>query len=282
MSGYSQQRAARREQRTERKRTAEPVEQAQLRIEVEALRNQRRQQRLARGQADAAWRSYRQQRQNYLRHWRQLSRSEKQRQRADYEAAQADWSARQAARQAVHQARQAEDEAWRQARQELATRRQQLNLPGQPPKQVWLAILVIVDNCTRRCLGLPLFTAGAHVTSEMVIAALRLLLPAELQFLISDNGPQFKADAFAELARTANFIHVRIAPRRACTNGIAERFVQTLKEWLAQHTWTTPEEMERLLTEFLVFYNDRPHQGAELNGLSPNEYARRLAICSTC
>lgn len=282
MSGYSQQRTAQRQHRSKRKRTVEPVELAQLRIEAEALRNQRRQQRLERRQADAAWRSYRQQRQSYLRHWRQLSRSEKQQQRTDYETVLADWYARKAARQAVHQARQAEDEAWRQARQELANHRQQLNLPDRPPSHVWLAILVIVDNCTRRCLGLPLFTAGAHVTSEMVIAALRQLLPAELQFLISDNGPQFKADAFAELARTANFIHVRIAPRRACTNGIAERFVQTLKEWLAQHTWTTPEEMERLLTEFLVFYNDRPHQGAELNGLSPNEYARRLVICSTC
>ena len=282
MSSYSQQRTARRQLRTERKRTAEPVEQAQLRIEAEALRNQRRQQRLERRQADAAWRSYRHQRQSYLRHWRQLSRTEKQQQRADYEAALADWSVRKAARQAIQQARQAEDEVWRQTRQELANRRHQLNLANQPPPHVWLAILVIVDNCTRRCLGLPLFTAGAHVTSEMVIAALRHLLPTELQFLISDNGPQFKADAFVELARTANFIHVRIAPRRACTNGIAERFVQTLKAWLAQHTWTTPEEMERLLAQFLLFYNDRPHQGAELNGLSPNEYARRLVICSTC
>jgi transposase InsO family protein len=113
-----------------------------------------------------------------------------------------------------------------------------------------------------------MFTAGAHVTSEMVIAALRLLLPADLQFLISDNGPHFTAEVFADLTRTANFIHIRIAPRRACTNGIAERFVQTLKAWLADQTWSTPEELERLLVEFLAFYNDRPHQGTELNGLS--------------
>jgi transposase InsO family protein len=127
-----------------------------------------------------------------------------------------------------------------------------------------------------------MFTAGAHVTSDMVAAALRPLLPPELQFLISDNGPQFIADTFTQLAKIAEFTHVRIAPRRACINGIAERFVQTLKAWLADQTWTTPEELDRLLLEFLAFYNDRPHQGAELNGLSPNEYARRLAICSTC
>jgi transposase InsO family protein len=282
MTGYGQQRTAKRQERRQRRRAVEPVEQANLRIETEALRNQRRRQRLERRQADETWHQYRQKRRDYLQAWRQLSRTEKRHRRAEYEAATADWRAHKAARQAVQQARRVEDERWRQARQGLASRRQQLNLPSCPPGHLWLAILVIVDNCTRRCLGLPLFTAGAHVTSDMVVAALRQLLPVELQFLISDNGPQFKAEAFAELARTANFIHIRIAPRRACTNGMAERFVQTLKGWLAQQTWTSPEELERLLIEFVAFYNDRPHQGDELNGLSPNEYARRLVNYSTC
>ena len=282
MTSYTQQRAAKRQERRQRHSPAEPVEWVQLRIEAEALRNQRRRQRLERRQADETWRSYRQERQRYLQAWRKLSRAQKRQHRSAYEAAAAQWRAHKAARQAVRHARQGEDEVWRQAGQDLHTRRQLLDPVSPPPGHVWLAILVIVDNCTRRCLALPLFTAGAHVTSDMVVAALRHLLPVELQFLISDNGPQFKADVFSELARTANFIHVRIAPRRPCTNGIAERFVQTLKDWLAPRTWTTPEELEGLLTEFLAFYNDRPHQGAELNGLSPNEYARRLAIYSTC
>lgn len=282
MSCYNQQRAAKRQQGGQRAHPAEPVERLQLRIEAEALRNQRRCQRLQRRQADESWRTCRKQRQDYLQSWRKLPRREKRQRRAESQAAAAQWRVHKAQRQALRQARQLEDEAWRQARHQLYLRRQALEPLSTPPGHLWLAILVIVDNCTRRCLGLPLFTAGAHVTSEMVVTALRGLLPAPLQFLISDNGPQFKADTFAQLAHSANFIHVRIAPRRACTNGIAERFVQTLKAWLAQHSWTTSEELEQLLTEFLAFYNDRPHQGAELNGLSPNEYARRLAIYSTC
>lgn len=282
MTSYGQQRAAKQQQQRQRRRSVEPVELVSLRIETEALRNQRRRQRLERRQADEAWRQYRQKRRDDLHAWRQLSQTEKRLRRAEAEAATADWRTRKAARQTLQQARQVEDERWRQARHQLARRQQQLDLPDRPPGQLWLAILVIVDNCTRRCLGLPLFTAGVHVTSDMVVAALRQLLPAQLQFLISDNGPQFKAEAFAELARTANFIHIRIAPRRACTNGIAERFVQTLKDWLAQQTWSSPEELESLLTEFVAFYNERPHQGAELNGFSPNEYARRLITYSTC
>jgi transposase InsO family protein len=237
---------------------------------------------LTRQEVDQLWRQYRQQRQAYLQSWAKLTRAEKRQQRIVYEAAAAEWRARKAARQAVQQNRQAEDETWGQARQALHTRRQHLNLDSSPPRQVWLAILVVVDNCTRHCLGVPLFIAGAHLTSDMVVAALRPLLPPELQFLISDNGPQFIADTFSQLAQSAEFTHLRIAPRRACTKGIAERLVQTLKAGLADQTWTTPEELDRLLLEFQAFYNDRPHQGVELDGLSPNEYARRLAICSTC
>jgi len=115
----------------------------------------------------------------------------------------------------------------------------------------------------------------------LVVAALRPLCPPSLKFVISDNGAQFIAEVFAQLAQEKGFVHVRIAPHRACTNGIAERFLRTLKEWLETRPWNGPEELAALLAEFIAYYNDRPHQGAELDGLSPNEYARRLN-CSTC
>ena len=150
-----------------------------------------------------------------------------------------------------------------------------------PLVSAWLAILVVIDNGTRRCLHLPLFVTGAHVTAAEIVTQLRQHWPADLQFVISDNGAQFIADAFRQFARDMGFLHVRIAPHRPQTNGIAERFVRTLKEWLAWHTWQTPEELTALLAEFLVYYNDRPHQGAELAGLSPNEFAERLK-CATC
>lgn len=282
MHAYAEQRTLKRQQRRRQGRTAgEPSEQARVRAEEAVLQQQRRQQRWDRQTEDKTWRTTRQAYRQHLQTWQALSRADKRQHRAEHQAILARWRLDRAARREQQQAHQTEDELWRQARQHLRQRLADLD-PTTPAPTEWLAILVVVDNCTRRCLGLPLFTAGAHVTSEMVVAALGPLLPAELQFLISDNGPQFIADTFTQLAKTADFTHVRIAPRRACTNGIAERFVQTLKDWVAGRTWTTPQEMAALLSQFLTFYNDRPHQGAELNGLSPNEYARRLATCSTC
>ena len=141
---------------------------------------------------------------------------------------------------------------------------------------VWIAVLVIVDNCTRRCLGLPLFVLGAHVTADLVVAALKALLPKELRYLIADGGTHFTAEAMQELAKGQGFVRVPLARHRPQSNGIAERFIETLKAWLADKRWQTEEELARLLAEFLAYYNDRPHQGRELAGLSPNEYAARL------
>ena len=71
-------------------------------------------------------------------------------------------------------------------------------------------------------------------------------------------------------------MHVVIARHRPESNGIAERFVRTLKEWLADKTWVSEQELARLLEHFRADYNDRPHQGIAIPGLSPNEFADRI------
>lgn len=179
-------------------------------------------------------------------------------------------------RRAQQKQRWVEDEHWRQRRRHL---REQLS--ALPLVTVWIAILVITDNCTRQCLGLPLFVTGPKVTAELIVAALKVLLPPELQFLISDRGTHFTAKAFRTLMRDEEFIHVLIARHRPQSNGkvplvgIAERFVRTLKEWLATQSWQNDAELEILLAQFIAEYNDRPHQGLAMPGLSPNEFAHR-------
>jgi hypothetical protein len=34
--------------------------------------------------------------------------------------------------------------------------------------------------------------------------------------------------------------------------------------------------LETLISEFVPFYNDRPHKGLAIPGLSPNEFANRI------
>lgn len=177
------------------------------------------------------------------------------------------------ARQQQINLRQQEDQQWRLDRLAL---REELTLL--PVVTSWIAVLLVTDNCSRQCLGLPIFVAGSHVTAELVVDALRVLLPTDLQFLISDRGVHFTAQVFQQLSAQSGFVHVLIARHRPQSNGIAERFVRTIKESLADKTWSSDQELQELLRLFLLDYNNRPHQGLPIPGLSPNEFANRVWV----
>jgi len=264
-----------RKYRRRQKQTGRPA--AALRSDE--LRVARRRQRHVRQAEDATWRKQRASHQVAGAKRRQQTRPERRVARTAWRQTTATWTQIRAVRQQQVAQRTTDDSAWRQARQAL--RSQLATLAARPLLTVWLAIRVVVDNGTRRCLQLPVFVTGGHVTAAAIIAQLPAPWLKQLQFGISDTGAQCIADAFAQFAKTLEFLHRRSAPQRPQTNGIAERFVRTLKAWLAWHTWQNPEELTALLAEFIVDYNDRPHQGAELAGRSPNEFARQLG-CSTC
>jgi transposase InsO family protein len=237
-----------------------------LRQEQDNLRIKRRNVRTRRKQEDIAWKALRQQHRQ-----EEIEFSQRRAKYGERKTWKQGWKTLREHRRQVLAQRRQEDEVWRQQRQRLRAKLAEL-----PIVTSWIAILVITDNCTRQCLGLPLFVAGAKVTSQMIVNALRSLLPPELQFLISDRGVHFTAQAFKELAQTEEFIHVVIARHRPQSNGIAERFVRTLKEWLATRPWGSDPELLTLLAEFRTEYNNRPHQGLAIPGLSPNEFANRI------
>lgn len=242
-----------------------------LREAEEQLRQERRQVRAKRQLEDQAWQEARVARKAQEQAYQAPCKPERRQQRHARQARVEQWQALRQQRRTLLEQRVKEDEAWRQQRRILRQRKSQL-----PVVNAWIAILVVIDNCTRQCLSLPLFVAGPKVTSEMIVEALLVLLPPELQFLISDRGTHFKANAFKTLVRTQEFIHVLIARRRPQSNGIAERFVRTLKEWLADKSWRDDQELAALLQQFLAEYNDRPHQGLAIPGLSPNEFTNRI------
>jgi transposase InsO family protein len=282
MQTYAAQRTAKRTARGRRKhqRRQQHAARAELKARCEELRLAHRRRRIASQQADQVWK--------VVKHAHRLAKQtrwqgplEPEQRKVAWSAHQQQWLAAKALRRAQSQAWQMELAAWRRTGDDL--RRQLAQLTKASPVGIgWFAILVVICNGTRRCLGLPMFTAGVHVTADLIVEALRGICPSELEYVISDNGAQFIADTFAEFVKAQEVLHVRIAPHRPCTNGIAERFVRTLKEWLETHAWTSSEELQRLLVEFRPYYNNRPHQGAELAGLSPNEFARRRSDCSTC
>lgn len=224
-----------------------------------------------RRQEDTVWQAVRQQhRQARLAH-QQLSRPERKQEKERWQVQQTAWRQdRQRRREQLAQ-RVRENQDWHER-----NRKRKTGGLGQTQDRTWIAILVVTDNCTRQCLELPLFRSGSRVTSQDVIDALRQLLPAKLQFLITDQGAHFRTQWMAQFAKQHDFLHVLIYRHRPQTNGIAERFVLTLKQWLRNHSWLTADELNCLLKRFQPEYNDRPHQGLGIPGLSPNEFANRI------
>jgi transposase InsO family protein len=239
----------------------------QLRLESAALQTQRRTVREQRRHQDAAWRAREAQREQTVYDQRLTVI----RDYAAYRAQELEWCQMGQQRHQTLARRQHEDAAWRQQRAGLRQA-----LADMPIVTTWRAVLIVTDNCTRVCYGLPLFESGSHVTAEQVVTQLRTVLPLKVQFVVSDRGTHFTAHAFAQLAHETGFIHVPIARHRPESNGIAERCVRTLKEWLLQYAWQSDDELEDLLHQFCAMYNDRPHQGIGIPGLSPNEFARRI------
>jgi transposase InsO family protein len=220
---------------------------------------------------DRAWKAakaeYCQARQAYMKG----SRSERKQHRQAWQETLQVWCQVRAQRRITLQSRQQENQDWH-ARNQLRIGA----VSTKPSDRLWLAILVVTDNCTRQCLGLPVFSAGAKLTSQELVSALKEILPAELQFFISDQGSHFRTKAFALLASECSFVHVPVYRHRPESNGIAERFVLTLKNWLLDHSWKAASDLQPLLTTFQAEYNDRPHQGLAIPGLSPNEFAMRI------
>lgn len=234
------------------------------RAERHAVRQRRKQE-------DIVWKAAKVQQRADRLAFRQLSKAERRQQQASWQAKQAAWCQLREQRRLCQQARQAENRAWHERNRKLKE-----GSSTDLQERSWIAILVITDNCTRQCIGLPLFRSGSKVTSQEVIEALRQLLPAHLQYLISDQGTHFRSKKLALLAEELDFYHVLVYRHRPETNGIAERFVLTLKQWLRGHSWLAVDELEDLLKCFQPYYNNRPHQGLGIPGLSPNEFANRI------
>lgn len=254
--------------RTSKDRQVEAPTPWRLASQDRAERHQTLQQRQ---QEDAHWEAAKAAFQQARLAYRQLSKTERKQQRAAWQAEQAIWEQRREARRNQQQVRIQENQAWHERnRQRQAERSDDL------PTRTWIATLVVTDNCTRQCLGLPVFRTGSKVTAQEVTQALRVTLPTELQFLISDQGSHFRTNRMAQLAQANDFTHVLIYRHRPESNGIAERFVLTFKTWLRSCSWQSVEQLEEWIRCFQCEYNDRPHQGLGIPGLSPNEFAKRI------
>ncbi len=79
--------------------------------------------------------------------------------------------------------------------------------------------------------------------------------------LLTDNGTGYRSDVFRDACSRTKVQHLRTRPYRPCTNGKAERVIQTLlREWAYARPYRRSRERTLALKLWLTYYNRwRPH-----------------------
>ena len=81
--------------------------------------------------------------------------------------------------------------------------------------------------------------------------------------VLTDNGPNFVSDAFADLLAERRILHRRTRPYRPQTNGKAERFNRTLAdEFLHNYKFRSENERRNRLKRWIHDYNCHRHHTA--------------------
>jgi transposase InsO family protein len=135
----------------------------------------------------------------------------------------------------------------------------------------WEFVHVAVDDASRLAYAEVL----ANERSPTAAAFLRRLVAwysshgVSVTGVMTDNGPCYVSRHFASTCRSLGLRHLRTRPYRPCTNGKAERFIQTLlRSWAYRRPYPTSIHRTLRLPKFLSYYNHRrPH--ASLNRQAP-------------
>lgn len=82
-----------------------------------------------------------------------------------------------------------------------------------------------------------------------------------VESILTDNGSCYVSHDFAKTCRRLRLRHLRTQPYRPCTNGKAERFIQTLlRGWAYRRPYHSSVQRRERLTRYLDYYNHRrPH-----------------------
>ena len=98
------------------------------------------------------------------------------------------------------------------------------------------------------------------ITAASTIDIMRLVfarngVPAQI---VSDNGPTFTSEEFAEFMRRNGIKHTRSAPYHPASNGQAERLISSFKQSMKAMKWEAGD-VNKKMANFLLTYRQTPH-----------------------
>ena len=82
------------------------------------------------------------------------------------------------------------------------------------------------------------------------------------QQIVTDNGSQFVSKMFQRFTSSNNIKHIKSSPYHPATNGLSERFVQTLKQAL-RVSRNDNRSLQHRLASLLMNYRNARHSTTE-------------------
>jgi putative transposase len=140
-----------------------------------------------------------------------------------------------------------------------------------------LKVMPMVDEYTRECLSLE---GQRSIKACGVIDTLRRLFieRGEPDYIRSDNGPEFIAEAIKEWLAVCGVKTLYIEPGAPWENAYSETFISRMRdELLERELFANLKEAQVLLEDYRGHYNHRRPHGA-LGYLTPAEFAAIEAL----
>lgn len=135
----------------------------------------------------------------------------------------------------------------------------------------WDYVHVAIDDHSRIAFTQIKADEKSHSATAFLKSAIAYYasLGIKVERVMTDNGPCYKAKAFARACKRLGLRHIRTRPYTPKTNGKAERFIQTaLREWAYARAYDTSRQRAAELPVWMHRYNwHRPH--ASIGSLPP-------------
>ena len=127
-------------------------------------------------------------------------------------------------------------------------------------------MLVICDYATRYPEAIPLHSTDAsHIAEELIGVFARVGIPSEI---FTDQGSNFTSQLLTELYRMLHIHPIKTTPYHPQTDGLVERFNQTLKSMLRKAATKEGRDWDKMIPFLLFAYREIPQSST---GFSPFE-----------
>jgi transposase InsO family protein len=138
----------------------------------------------------------------------------------------------------------------------------------------WFYLCTVLDDFSRYviawrlCTGMTASDVSETLELAMTASGCRDVPLRQRPRLLSDNGPGFISDAFAQWLAQHGIQHVRGAPAHPQTQGKIERWHQTMKNRILLENYYLPGALQAEIEEFVAQYNHRRYHES-LKNLTP-------------